>query len=102
MATLRITEYARLADDEPGRTIQAGQEPPLYEHKITIGSTSVQTPKFHISTRVLMVHTDAICHIAIGENPEASDENRRLPADSTVFYGIPNAVQFKLAVIEGV
>ena len=101
MATLYITEYARLADDEPGRTIQAGQEPPLFEHKITIGSTSAQTPAFKVSTRVLMVHCDAICHIAINEDPQASSANRRLPADSTVFYGIPNAVRFKLAVIEG-
>jgi len=102
MATLYVTEYARLADDEPGRTIQAGQEPPIAEHTVSIGSGSDQTPVFNQSTRIVMVHTDSICHVAIGESPTASTEKRRLPADSTVFYGIPNASKFRLAVIEGV
>jgi len=102
MATLYITEYARLADDEPGRTIQAGQEPPVNEYTISITGSSQPSLTFHQSTRFVMIGTDAVCHIAFGDDPVASSANRRLPADSTVFYGVPNATQYKLAVIEGV
>ena len=95
-----ITEYSKVASGEYGATIQAGEEPPLAEDKKAIGSSSVQSNVFNKHTRVIMVHTDSICHVAIGENPSASVGNRRLPADTTVFYGIPPG-EFRLAVIEG-
>lgn len=101
MAKVYVTEYSRLADDEPGRTIQAGQEPPNGEHDPTIGANSVQTDQFNPETRIIMVHCEDICHLAIGKDPKASTSSRRLPADSTVFYGLPVGHNFKLAVIAG-
>lgn len=96
---LYLTEYRKVASGDHGHAIQAGEEPPLAEDKLDIGPTSVKSNQFHKETRLIMVHTDSICHVAIGQEPTASTENRRLPADTTIFYGLKELS--KLAVIEG-
>ena len=101
---LHVTEYKRLAREDhggPGIAVQCGEEPALAEYTAVIGASSVQSQTFHDETRFVMVHNTAICHIAVGADPSASTQNRRLPADATVFYGIPKDRPFKLAVIQG-
>jgi len=101
MATLYITEYSRVGSGDFGGGIQAGVEPPLADQTVTIGASPADSSNFNAETRLIMVHTDVLCHIDIGESPTASTSKRRLPADTTVFYCIPSGVTFKLSVIEG-
>lgn len=99
MASLWVTEYKRVGSGDFGGGIQAGLEPATTTQKVTISGTSAQSSAFDQETRLIMVHTDTACHVEISDNPTASTSTRRLPADSTVFYAIPNAVTYKIAVI---
>lgn len=103
MATLYVVEYAKLAKEDYGDAIQAGEEPALAEYTIPIGSSSSAPIAFQKDTRFVMLHTDAICHIGIGgDQVVAKDSKRRLPADGTVFYGIRNGTNLSIAVKDGV
>ena len=99
MANLYVTEYSRVASADYGSGIQAGLEPPVTQQKVSFTS-STQSSAFNSDTRLIMVHTDANCHIEIAENPTATTNSRRLPAGSTVFYGIPNNLTLKIAALE--
>lgn len=102
MAKLYITEYARLAREDHGPAVQAGEEPAIAESTIAIGATSTASGVLSAETRFVMIHTDAICHVKIAANAVANTNHRRLPADATVFYGIKPGTELKVAVIEGV
>lgn len=101
MAVLYITEYLRVGSGDNSGGIQAGLEPPLADQTVNISGASTQSSALNNETRVVMVHTDLLCHVQIGENPTATTSTRRLPADTTVFYSIPPGVTFKIAVIQG-
>ena len=100
MAILYITEYQRVASNDFGGGIQAPLEPPIDEQTVAIGATSVQSETLNSATRLVRLHTDAACHLAIGINPTATTSNRRMIADSTEFIGIPNGNDYKIAVIQ--
>ena len=103
MAVCYISEYDKLARDEQGYLMAAGLEPSLAEQQVAIGAGSTQSSAFNASTRIVRVHTDAICHIAIGTNPTASTATKRLAANQTEFFGVQahGAGSQKIAVIEG-
>lgn len=103
MAVLYVTEYDKLARDEQGYLMAAGLEPALAEQQVAIGGTSTQSSAFQSATRIIRVHTDAICHIAIGTNPTAATTTKRLAANQTEFFGVQahGAGIQKIAVIEG-
>lgn len=101
MATLYITEYDRLAKEDYGPPVPTGMEPSLGDQTVPISGTSAQSATLNEKTRFVMVHTDVVCHIAFADNPTATTSNRRLPADSTIFYGVENTSNFKIAVIQG-
>ena len=100
MATLYITEHTQLANADFGGAIQAPLEPHVAEQTVAIGASSEQSNPMQNSTRLIRVHTDAACHIAIGENPTANTLKRRMIADSTEFFGLPPYGTFKIAVIQ--
>jgi len=101
MATLYITEYDRLAKEDYGPPVPTGMEPSLGDQTVAIGATSTTSAALNTKTRFVMIHTDTICHIAFATTPTATTSNRRLPADSTIFYGVENTSTFKIAVIQG-
>lgn len=101
MAILYITQYDKLASQEYGPSVQVGLEPSLGDSTVAIGSSSEQSGQLNPKTRFVMVHTDAICHVAFGGNPTATTGNRRLPADATIFYGVDPTKDLQLAVITG-
>lgn len=81
MGKLYIAEYAQ-ADHSTAK------EPPLAEQTITYAGASVQCSNaFHGSTRLIRVHTDAICSIAIGGDPTATTNTRRMAANTTEYFG---------------
>ena len=81
MAKVYITEYASI-------DLNVTREPPLAEQTVAIGVGSVQSSNaFHASTRAIRVHTDAICSVAINNDPTATANTRRLAANSTEYFG---------------
>lgn len=97
MATLYISEYARLATDAANNVLPITYEPPLAEQTRSISGTSAQSSAFNAGTRFIRVHTDAICSVLVGNDPTATTSNQRLPADRTEFYAVRGGD--KIAVI---
>jgi hypothetical protein len=98
MVKLYVTEYAYLQQDENGRVMNVPQEPAAVEQTpITISGASAQSAAFGAKTRIVRVHTDAICSIVFGDNPTATTNHKRLAADQTEYFGV--APGQKLAVI---
>ena len=91
MATLYVAEFGQ-------SDWQVAVEPPLAEQTVAIGGSSVQCSNaFHASTRLIRVHTDAICSIAIGGDPTATSSKRRMAANATEYFGAQGGQ--KIAVI---
>lgn len=92
MATLYISEYsgfaAGSAQGGPSNiTGQAGQEPAIAEQSFAF-TTTTQSAAFNASTRVVRIHTDAICSILFGVNPTAVATSKRLAANQTEYFGV--------------
>ena len=91
MAKVYVAEFASI-------DLNVVREPPLAEQTVAIGGSSVQCSNaFHQCTRVIRVHTDAICSIAISANPTATTNTRRLAANTTEYFGAESGN--KIAVI---
>ena len=71
--------------------------PYLAEQVVAISGASVQSNAFSANTRVIRVHTDAICSIAIGANPTATADTTRMAANTTEFFDVRPG--HKIAVI---
>lgn len=86
MAVLYVGEYTALAT----RVSEAPfvQAPPVAEQTVAIGAGSVQSSAFNAATRIIRVHTDAICSILIGANPTATATKGRMAAGSTEYFGV--------------
>ena len=81
MAVLFITEFSSL--DPSG---SAAVAPPVTDQTVAIGGASAQSSAFATNTRVIRVHTDAICSILIGANPTATATKGRLAAGQTEYF----------------
>lgn len=91
MAKVYIAEFPQI-------DLNVAREPPLAEQTVAIGGGSVQcSNSFHALTRVIRVHTDAICSIAISGNPTATTSTRRMAANTTEYFGVEGGQ--KIAVI---
>ena len=98
MATLYIREYAKLAKDADGNTIEAGEEPAIADQTVTF-TTSAQSAAFNRSTRFVLLKADADAHILFGANPTATTSQFRLEADVAMFFGL-NADLVALGTLE--
>ena len=97
MAVLFIAEYERLAVGPMGSgQSQIPQEPPIAEQTVAIGGASASSSAFNARTRFVRIHTDAICSIAFGASPTATDTTKRLAANQTEYFGV--APGLKVAV----
>ncbi|MEY4762377.1 MAG: hypothetical protein RLZZ200_2233, partial [Pseudomonadota bacterium] len=84
MASVYVTEYATMGREwAGGGQIPSAQEPAIAQQKVAIGGGSVQSSAFNGATRVVRIHTDAICSIAFGPDPTASSSTKRLAANTT-------------------
>lgn len=86
MAVLYIAEFAQLPIYQ-GNNVPAPEMPPIAEQTVAIGAEA-DSAAFNAKTRVVRVHTDAICSIAFGASPTATTSNARLAANSTEFFSV--------------
>lgn len=98
MATVYVAEFAEPSTIQGGLTPMA-KVPPLAEDTVTIDVTSTQSAAFNAKTRLVRIHTDAICSIAFGTNPTADATNMRLAANQTEYFEVPKGQSYKVAVI---
>lgn len=106
MATLSITEYAKMARDSAGHLIPVGMEPAVARQSITY-TTAAQSAAFNASTRfILVVAASADGYLEFGTNPTATATDTRIVQDVAQFFGIdPDLAQagtYKLSVYDGV
>lgn len=96
MAKVYITEHK-----EPrfscGALLPVLEHPPLASQVVAIGGSSVQSSAFNAETKIICVHTDAICSVEFGASPTATANSRRLAANSTEFFDVSQG--HKIAVI---
>lgn len=88
MAKLYIREYVKLAVDDMGKTVQAGQEPAVASQVVTISGSSAQSVAFNTRTKFVRLHTDVICSVEFEVNPTATTSSPRMAADDTWFPGV--------------
>lgn len=96
MATVYISEFAEFPVWQGSQT-PAAPMPPVAEQTVAIGGGSVASAAFNAKTRIVGIHTDAICSIAFGAAPTATATNRRLAANATEYFRVQPG--HKVAVI---
>jgi hypothetical protein len=98
MSKIYIDEFVGLQKDGAGHVMPVPQTPAIVQQDgITIGVGSAQSAAFNANTRLIRVHTDAICAIAIGADPTAVATKGRMAADQTEYFAVYPGQ--KLAVI---
>lgn len=98
MAVLFITEYAGLMPSPGGGLGQVPMEPPLAEQTVAIG-VEAKSAAFNSKTRVVRLHTDAICSVLLGTAPTATTGSGRMAANQSEFRGVPLGQAFKVSAI---
>lgn len=96
MAIVYITEFQLIGMVENGPA-QIAQGAPVAAQTVVIGGGSTPSAAFNPATRLIRVHTDAICSIKIGTAPVATAGDARMAADQTEYFGVVRGD--KLAVI---
>lgn len=71
MAVLYITEFASQGIDVNAKQIASAALPELVNQTIAIGGSSVASSAFNTNTKLVRLHTDAICAIEFGSSPTA-------------------------------
>lgn len=98
MGILYITEYAGLMPSPVGGQGQIPMEPPLAEQVVTF-TTHVESSAFNAKTRVVRLHTDAICSVSFGITPTATTSMQRMAANQTELKGVPVNASYKVSAV---
>ena len=100
--TLYIAEY----QDWPSTGTATGnfqvvRDPPIAEQTITIGASSAKSNAFNPQTRIVRLHSDSVCSIAIGPQATitAAATNQRMAANQTEYKLVVNNAGHGVAVI---
>lgn len=96
MAFLYVTEYKGIGHVDPGYDgmsyvvpIQAPKGPALAEQKIAIGGSSTASTAFSQYTKMIRVHTDVVCSVAVGgTSPAATVSTGRMAANQTEYWAV--------------
>ena len=89
MATLYVSEYDGVAPGGSGGAAQVAPGKPLASQTVAIGGTSAAvTNAFSAGTKIIRVHTDAVCSIAVAATPTAVATALRMAADSTEYFSV--------------
>lgn len=96
MANVYVTEFGRIASGVP-TAIPVGQAPEILTQLVAIGAGSLQSVAFGPSTKLIRVHTDAVCSVAIGVNPTAVAGSMRMAAGQTEYFAVTGGL--KIAAI---
>jgi len=98
MAFLYITEYEHVAQ-AAGGNMNVGRELAVATQVVAIGGGSLQSAAFNIRTKMVRLHSDAICSISFGTNPTATTSTPRMAANQTEYFGVAPESSLKVAVI---
>lgn len=102
MAVLYISEATELRV-VAGQSAPAIDQPGLATQTVAIGGASVQSAALNSKTRLVRLHCDIACSIAIGANPTATTAMLRMPIGATEFFHLNGAdvvgAGVKIAVI---
>jgi hypothetical protein len=96
MAVLFIEEFTEQGFIGGGPTTM-GKQPSIAVQTVAIGGTSEQSDAFDTATRVVRLHTDAICSYRFGADPTASATTPRMAAGQTEYFSVQPG--HKVAVI---
>lgn len=98
MATLYVTEFQSPFIDPSRAMPMVGFGAKTAQNNVAIGGGSTQSAAFAATTKIIRVHTDAICSVEVGgTDPTATTSSSRMAANQTEYYYV-NAGD-KLAVI---
>jgi hypothetical protein len=98
MASLYITEFANLVEDEKGHIIPAGKTPPRAQQKVTF-TTSSQSAAFNQQVEIIRVIADADVHLKFGSNPTATAADMLVKANTVEYFGVVSGQ--KVAAYDG-
>ena len=87
MAKIYVTEHPKPSGFQNG-LMPVALFPPLATQTVSIGGASAQSAAFGTSTRMIGVHTDAICSVEIGTNPTATTSSKRMAANTTEYMEV--------------
>lgn len=96
MAVLYVTEFETPSKSQTA-VLPMVRGPKVADNNVAIGGTSTQSSAFNADTRIIRVHTDAICSIEIGANPTAAATSARMAANQTEYFFVTPG--HKIAVI---
>lgn len=93
MAFLYVTEYESLKPTHEAGAAQVALEPCVVDQTpVAIGGSSAQSLGFGKTTKFIRLNCDTTCSVNIGPatagGPTATTNNRRLPANSTEYFGV--------------
>lgn len=89
MAIAYVTEYAELARDERGDTIQAGREPAITTQKITFTAGATASAAFNNSTKFIRIWSDTAGFIKFGAAPTAvTATDTPISASTAEYFGV--------------
>lgn len=91
MAAIYITEHTKPSIHQGG-LLPVVRMPPLATQKVAIGGTSTASAAFNAKTRMIAVHTDAICSIEFsataGAETAATASSKRMAANTTEYFEV--------------
>jgi len=101
MANMYISEYSAVAHagNDPGINyglfyrpagiaLQIPVEPPVTTPQKVTFTTTAQSAAFDAGTKFICVHLDADGHIAVGADPTATTNHRKLIAGVDYYFGV--------------
>jgi len=75
---------------------QCAKEPPVAE-QVVVFSGEAKSSAFNQFTRLVRLHSDAICSVKFGKNPTATTDSRRMSAGVTEYFAVESG--FKVSAI---
>jgi len=98
MAKLWVKEYKVLGDDNRTHA-QIPQEPGTDQTPVDFTSGEDKSAAFDEATKIVMLESDADCHIVFGEDPTATTDSEPLKAGVTKYKGVDKNSGLKVSVI---
>lgn len=88
MATLFISEFAKVKVPQGTYQAQAPLQPSLADQTVAIGGASAESNAFNAATNFVLLSADAACSIAFGVAPKAAATNFYLPANVPLLFAV--------------
>lgn len=100
MAVLYVTEFANIGSTTPNaQPMPITSQPNIAEQTVAIGGSSTASSAFNANTRLVRLHTDAICSVKFGTAPTATATTMRMAAGESLYFTVPANQLYKVAVI---